>query len=94
MEHYCTSNIRLFIHNILLLHNFSHIIDIILYIDDYNRVKLQEIPEVEGSDYINASFLNVCRYAILIACSDFLFNAWIQGYEKQKAYVAAQGNNY
>ena len=27
--------------------------------DDYNRVKLKEIPGVHGSDYINASFINV-----------------------------------
>jgi len=28
-------------------------------IDDFLRVKLREIPREEGSDYINASFLDV-----------------------------------
>ena len=27
--------------------------------DDYNRVKLNKIPNNEGSDYINASFISV-----------------------------------
>ena len=27
--------------------------------DDYNRVKLNQIPDIDGSDYINASFINV-----------------------------------
>ena len=31
-------------------------------LDDFSRVKLKEIPGEEGSDYINASFLDVsCR---------------------------------
>ena len=32
----------------------------ILYVvDDCNRIKLREIPDVEGSDYINASYMDV-----------------------------------
>ena len=43
---------------------FSHSVIIILYIsplppDDHSRVKLQEIPGVVGSDYINANFFDV-----------------------------------
>ena len=33
-----------------------------LYTDDYTRVKLNEIQEEEGSDYINASYLDVRYY--------------------------------
>ena len=29
--------------------------------DDKSRVCLTEIPGVEGSDYINASFIDVCK---------------------------------
>ena len=28
-------------------------------LDDYNRVQLKGDPDVEGSDYINASFIDV-----------------------------------
>ena len=39
-----------------------HINCIIRYIaDDKSRVRLSEIPGVEGSDYINASFIDVCK---------------------------------
>ena len=38
-----------------------------LCLDDFSRVKLLEIPGEEGSDYINASFLDVsCRMIIFI----------------------------
>ena len=30
-----------------------------IYIDDFSRVKLSELPGEEGSDYINASFVDV-----------------------------------
>lgn len=30
--------------------------------DDSHRVTLDEIPNTEGSDYINASFIEVCIY--------------------------------
>ena len=35
--------------------------------DDYNRVVLEEIPGVQGSDYINASFIDV-----IISCTSIL----------------------
>ena len=36
--------------------------------DDKSRVCLTEIPGVEGSDYINASFIDVCKtYGIATA---------------------------
>ena len=33
--------------------------NVFLTIDDHSRVRLQEIPNVPGSDYINASFTDV-----------------------------------
>ena len=43
--------------------------------DDYNRVVLEEIPGVQGSDYINASFIDViisctalCLVTVVIFC--------------------------
>ena len=30
-----------------------------MYADDDTRVHLKEVPDVEGSDYINASFIEV-----------------------------------
>ena len=33
-------------------------------LDDFSRVKLREIPGEEGSDYINASFLDVSHRTI------------------------------
>ena len=44
---------------------------LILYSDDYNRVKLKEIPTIEGSDYINASFLDVsCLLRVYVSYYD------------------------
>ena len=37
-------------------------------IDDFSRVKLREIPGEEGSDYINASFLDV-SYKQFMRCT-------------------------
>ena len=37
--------------------------------DDHTRVKLKKDPDVEGSDYINASFIDV----ILIKIADIEF---------------------
>ena len=31
------------------------------FLDDYNRVILKTIPEVEHSDYINASYIDVSK---------------------------------
>ena len=38
-----------------------------MYIDDYCRVELKEIDGVEGSDYINASYIDVSPLPIAIA---------------------------
>ena len=59
--------------------------------DDHTRVELKKKPDVEGSDYINASFIDVSIFLIFNH-----YNSWIhkiQGYrEKKRVYVAAQGN--
>ena len=43
-------------------------------LDDYNRVQLKGDPDVEGSDYINASFIDVSIVFKMLAnsskCSD------------------------
>ena len=63
--------------------------------DDYNRVKLKEIEDVEGSDYINASYLNVNWYSNKVLYINYIMNNIImQGYYKQKAYIAAQGKQW
>ena len=50
--------------------------------DDYNRVVLEEIPGVQGSDYINASFIDViisCTAILLVtACGNLLHLSGIQ----------------
>ena len=44
-----------------LLCDFSHLA-IIIFSDEYNRVKLNFMRGVDGSDYINASFIDVSVY--------------------------------
>jgi len=34
--------------------------------DDFSRVKLQEIKGVEGSEYVNASYIDVCTMFIVM----------------------------
>ena len=38
--------------------------------DDFSRVKLQEIKGVEGSEYVNASYIDVCTAFIVMRSSD------------------------
>ena len=68
------------------------------FLDDYNRVLLKGEPDVEGSDYINASFINVSSYIFsyknraLLRHAVFVFLT--QGYpDKKKVYIASQGAN-
>ena len=51
---YVTTAIDVFMHYVCL-----NCMTSTLYSDDFSRVKLKEIEGVEGSDYINASFLDV-----------------------------------
>ena len=46
----------------IILYNILIIINIHLNSDDFNRVVLSEIPDVEHSDYINASYVDVSTY--------------------------------
>lgn len=60
----------LFLHplsQLFLLCDFSHLaissfLAIIIFSDEYNRVKLNFMRGVDGSDYINASFIDVSVY--------------------------------
>ena len=57
--------VDLLTYNILynnMLMNIHVIINIHLHSDDFNRVVLSEIPDVEHSDYINASYVDVSTY--------------------------------
>ena len=60
--------------------------------DDESRVVLDELPGLKGSDYINASWINVNINAsskyIYIYCIMCMI---MQGYKHQNAYIAAQG---
>ena len=38
-------------------------------VDDYNRIKLREIPDIEGSDYINASYMDVSFFFVMYSIS-------------------------
>ena len=68
----------------------SAILTLHLLSDDDTRVCLKEVPGEEGSDYINASFIDVMsRY---ITQYLLLKLALFQGYGgKRHAYIAAQG---
>ena len=60
-------------------------ISISLTIDDHCRVILEVRPGDEGSDYINASFINVgCNIDIAI------YNMCPQGYHQKAAYIVTQ----
>ena len=44
---------------------FILIINLFLCLDDNNRVVLSNIPDVEHSDYINASYIDVSQHFLL-----------------------------
>ena len=49
----------------------STVIDILIdHADNYNRVHLKMSPGIGGSDYINASFIDVSRYWALSGVHD------------------------
>ena len=52
----CSSNIQLYVNKLLLLVFLDG------FTDDFSRVKLSKIQGEEGSDYINASFVDVRIY--------------------------------
>ena len=74
--------------------------------DDQNRCRLSTIPGVEGSDYINASFVDVRSRSMNHAKYPSTYNrlclhkSWYisskfislqQGYHKSRAFIATQG---
>ena len=52
--------------NTILLSLSGYVTDLCC-IDDRNRCRLNAIPGVEGSDYINASFVDVSFYPVKIS---------------------------
>lgn len=51
--------------------------------DDYNRVVLDQLPDVPDSDYINASYVDVSIPAKLSNFLSFFFS----GYSREYTYV-------
>jgi len=41
------------------LHNYLLYISFVSFLDEATRVRLWPYPDIEGSDYINASFIDV-----------------------------------
>ena len=63
--------------------------------DDITRVKLNVISKVDGSDFIHANYIDVSSCSIVL-CVFFLSThnyclPIMQGYLKEKAYIATQG---
>ena len=56
-------------------------------------MKLKEIEGVDGSDYINASFLDVSGPTITVYSGRTVDSSCLQtqGYRKKSAYIGAQG---
>jgi len=48
-----------------MLQQLNHYVISVSTIDDLSRVKLREIPGEEGSDYINASYIDVNYHPIM-----------------------------
>ena len=70
---------------------WREIVNIIIIIsDDESRVVLEELPGQTGSDYINASWINV-TIDISNKSTLYYFYDYAQGYKHQNAYIAAQG---
>ena len=63
----------------------------VLFADDRNRCRLSAVPGVEGSDYINASFIDVRTPYTLDGCQSDTPSYSLQGYHKVKAFIATQG---
>ena len=64
---------------------FKHIL-----LDDHCRVMLEGKPGDEGSDYINASFIDVSCYILRIT-DIILCCGCPQGYHQKAAYIVTQG---
>ena len=60
--------------------------------DDESRVVLEEVPGEEGSDYINACWIDVSPPLISMLCQHNCSSSVTpQGYRHSSAYIAAQG---
>ena len=61
----------------------------LLLTDDSTRCRLKSIPGAKGSDYINASYINV-RLQAMYNCHIYLYSP-TQGYYRAKEFIATQG---
>ena len=66
---------------------------LILCTDDFNRVKLKPVKDIRGSDYINASYVNVSQLSFSITYFHDMHCLYLQGYMTNTKYIAAQGEH-
>ena len=59
--------------------------------DDSSRVELTVIADLPGTDYINASYINVRTHTHTHIHNVKSHCSYLQGYRRPKAYIAAQG---
>ena len=83
------------------MHNMQYYINMnTIVTDDHSRVRLSEIPDKMGSDYINGNFIDVSCFALALTSYDIcrsLHNLLtsifveLQGYKQPNAFIATQG---
>ena len=61
----------------------------VFYTDDHCRVLLEGKPGDEGSDYINASYIDVRSWCV--GGVKFMWLIYVQGYHQKAAYIVTQG---
>ena len=68
---------------------YSNIVLCVCLIDDHSCVELSLIDDKEGTDYINASWIDVSIMSHTIALIPHI--CILQNFRKTRAYIASQG---